>query len=60
MTQEQKPSTLSGVDPFAPAHHDQLEQRWFEAPNSARRPSVRPSSPPPPPIGDNEADGWFR
>jgi hypothetical protein len=61
MTMQQEEAVLSGVDPFAATPHERdVEDVWFEAtPTSSRR--IRPSvAPPPAPIGDNEADGWFR
>ena len=69
MTQPLEPTStrLSGVDPFrAPelaVGEEHLEKAWFDAPPSSRRISVRPSAPPTssaPPIGDQDADAWFR
>ena len=38
-----------------------VDEEWFSSapPRSTRRP-VAPSSVPPPPIGDDVADDWFR
>ena len=65
---ESMSTRLSGVDPFrarpeeAGAGEEQIEQVWFDAPPSSRRASMRPSAPPSaaPPIGDRDADTWFR
>jgi hypothetical protein len=63
MTMQQEEAVLSGVDPFAAAPHKRdVEDVWFEAtPTSSRRirPSAAPSAPAAP-IGDHEADRWFR
>ena len=70
MTQQLDSMSLSGVDPFRmpdqpqpPVGEAPVENAWFDAPASSRRPpSVRPSpsNPPTPPIGDRDADAWFR
>ncbi len=66
MTQPLEPSSsrLSGVDPFRapefPVGEEHVEKAWFDAPPSSRRPSARPSAAPVPPIGDRDADAWFR
>jgi len=71
MTQPLEPtsSRLSGVDPFRapelPVGEEHIESAWFDAPASSRAPSsrrisARPSAPPAPPIGDTDADAWFR
>jgi hypothetical protein len=64
----QPSSRLSGVDPFRapefPVGEEHVENAWFDAQSagapSSRRASVRPSEPPAPPIGDRDADAWFR
>jgi hypothetical protein len=63
-------SRLSGVDPFRapefPVGEEHIETAWFDAPAStrgapsSRRMSTAPSAPPAPPIGDRDADAWFR
>ena len=62
MRMQQEEAALSGVDPFAQRERD-AEEAWFDEPTSSRRLSVRltpvPSAPPAP-IGDREADRWFR
>ncbi len=68
MTQSLEPSArLSGVDPFRapefPVGEEHVEKVWFDQPPSSRRVSVRPSAPPAStatPIGDRDADAWFR
>ena len=69
MTMPLEPTSarLSGVDPFrapeAPrADEESLETVWFDQPASSRRMSVRPphSSAPPAPIGEPDADTWFK
>jgi hypothetical protein len=63
-------SRLSGVDPFRapefPVGEEHIENAWFDAQSptsgapSSRRPSAQPSAAPAPPIGDHDADAWFR
>jgi hypothetical protein len=60
MTMQQEEAVLSGLDPFAEPRDRDAEEAWFHEPGSSRvRPLVAPSAPPPP-IGDREADRWFR
>jgi hypothetical protein len=71
MTMPLEPTSarLSGVDPFrAPesgADEESLETVWFDQPASSRRISLRPTQPPPSsappaPIGEADADTWFK
>ena len=60
MTMQQEEAVLSGVDPFAQTRDRDAEEAWFDEPSSSRRISLRPTPTPPPPIGDREADRWFR
>jgi hypothetical protein len=60
MSMEHEESVLSGVDPFAQPRD--AEEAWFDEPTSSRRLPVRLTPVPsaPLPIGDREADRWFR
>jgi len=53
---------LSHSEPVDPRLLADLEERWFAAEKPTwrpPRPSSRPPSAPPPPIGDEDADPWF-